>query len=200
MKRFINKIIFGMTSIKYFFTRKTIKIRDFGTTYFRNAGVIDGKGTLIINANSISKKEYSKIRIDQNGVLRVNGVVQLFVKANIHVCAQAVLSIGDGTYINEGAKISCKHKIEIGENCAISNDVSIMDSDFHFISGSEKNEIGVIIGNHCWIGVNVIVLKNVRIGGNCIIGAGTLVTKNIPDNCMVVGNPMRIIKTRVNWK
>lgn len=38
------------------------------------------------------------------------------------------------------------------------------------------------------------------IGDNCIIGAKTVVTKNVPSGCVAVGNPMKIIKTDVNWK
>ena len=34
----------------------------------------------------------------------------------------------------------------------------------------------------------------ITIGDNVIIGAGSVVTKDIPSNCVVVGNPARIIK------
>ena len=35
----------------------------------------------------------------------------------------------------------------------------------------------------------------VRIGNNVTIGAGSVVTKDIPDNCIVAGNPAKVIKT-----
>ena len=50
------------------------------------------------------------------------------------------------------------------------------------------------IGEHTIIGANVIVLPGVNIGKHCFIGAGCVVTKNIPDYCVTVGNPARIIK------
>lgn len=50
------------------------------------------------------------------------------------------------------------------------------------------------IGNNVWIGGNVCVLPGVTIGDNVVIGAGSVVTKDIPANCLVAGNPGKIIK------
>ena len=52
----------------------------------------------------------------------------------------------------------------------------------------------VEIGNNCWIGNGVVILSGVTIGNGCIVGANSVITKNIPDECMVVGVPARIIK------
>ena len=41
---------------------------------------------------------------------------------------------------------------------------------------------------------NSVVFGNIKIGNNVTIGAGSVVTKDIPDNCVVAGNPARIIK------
>lgn len=37
------------------------------------------------------------------------------------------------------------------------------------------------------------ILKGVHIGNNVIIGANSLVNKDVPDNCVVAGNPARVI-------
>lgn len=50
--------------------------------------------------------------------------------------------------------------------------------------------------SHCWlisIGDNVTLAPNVHIGNNVIIGAGSVVTRSIPDNCVVTGNPAKVI-------
>ena len=51
----------------------------------------------------------------------------------------------------------------------------------------------VVIGSGTWIGRNVVV-NGCKIGRNCIIGAYTFLKKDIPDYCVVVGNPARIVK------
>jgi acetyltransferase-like isoleucine patch superfamily enzyme len=53
----------------------------------------------------------------------------------------------------------------------------------------------VVIGNNVFIGVNSVILKNVKIGDNSVIGAGSVINKDIPPCSLVVGNPGRIIKT-----
>ena len=37
------------------------------------------------------------------------------------------------------------------------------------------------------------ILKGVTVGNNVIIGANSLVNKDIPDNCVVAGNPAKVI-------
>lgn len=198
----IRKCFGALRGLKYWqFKTKCIKVRDYGQTYkILNKNSLLGCGMLVINSNAIDRREYSKLRIDKGGQLIIDGTVSLFVRNNIHIFSDAQLRIGSGTYINEGTKISCKHNIVIGKNCAISNDVSIMDSDFHCIEGQTVQENGVIIGDHVWIGADVSILKNVKIGRDCIIGARTLVTRDVPDHCLAVGNPMRILKKDTNWR
>ena len=51
-------------------------------------------------------------------------------------------------------------------------------------------------GNNVSVYANAVVIGNISIGNNVSIGAGAVVTKPVPDNCTVVGNPMRIIKKK----
>lgn len=52
----------------------------------------------------------------------------------------------------------------------------------------------VIIGAESHIGANSVVVAGVHIGKRCQIGAGSVVTKDIPDYCVAVGNPAKVIK------
>lgn len=55
----------------------------------------------------------------------------------------------------------------------------------------------VRIGKRCFIGVNAIIMPGITIGDSVVIGSGAVVTKSVPSNCIVGGNPARIIKTGI---
>ncbi|WP_309762561.1 acyltransferase [Chryseobacterium sp. SORGH_AS_1175] len=64
------------------------------------------------------------------------------------------------------------------------------------VSYSEFNTSPIRIGNNCWLGSNVTVLKGVTIGDNCIIGAGCTVYRDIPANTTVLNSQELVLKTR----
>lgn len=39
-----------------------------------------------------------------------------------------------------------------------------------------------------------MIMPGVHIGNECVVGAGSVVTKDIPSNCIVAGNPAKIIR------
>ena len=80
----------------------------------------------------------------------------------------------------------------IGSNCTVLPMVLIGKKD-PTVDNSETE-----IGDDCYIGAGSVIMTPVRIGNNVTIGAGSVVTKDIPDNCVVAGNPARIIKQKRN--
>lgn len=132
------------------------------------------------------------------------GKVKLGPGVGIVVGNGGKLTIGDNTYITANSIIYCSKEIEIGSDCAISWNTTIIDTDFHHIyyPDGTTNELSkpVKIGNRVWIGSNTTILKGVTIGDNSVIGANTLVNKDVPPNCLAVGNPMRIIREGIDWE
>lgn len=49
------------------------------------------------------------------------------------------------------------------------------------------------IGRNCYIGAGAIVIGNVHVGDNVRIGAGGVVSKDVPNDCVVVSQPSRVI-------
>lgn len=101
----------------------------------------------------------------------------------------AKLYIGENVYFNEGGMISCKGRITIGDGCMFGPNVKIFDNNHQFnanhgVSNKYKYD-EIIIGEHCWIASNVVILKGTKIGKNCVIGAGCVVSGEIPDASIV---------------
>ncbi|MCM1436674.1 MAG: serine acetyltransferase [Prevotella sp.] len=64
----------------------------------------------------------------------------------------------------------------------------------HLITLGKKDNIRPVIGDNVTVGVGAMILGNVHVGNNVIVGAGAVVVKDVPDNCVVAGNPAKIIK------
>lgn len=67
-------------------------------------------------------------------------------------------------------------------------------SCIHCTTLGKKGDKRPIIGNNVSLGCNVTIIGGVHIGNNVTVGAGSVVVKDVPDNCVVVGNPTKIIK------
>ena len=119
--------------------------------------------------------------------------------AHLIITQNSILKLGGG-YINRNCKIKCFQYIEIGKDVAISENVTIWDSDVHQIDRPNYIKTAPIkIGDHVWIGTNSIILKGVTIGNGVVIAAGSLVNSDIPDNCLAGGVPAKVIKKNVKW-
>jgi serine O-acetyltransferase len=80
--------------------------------------------------------------------------------------------------------------------CTILNADAIGENFYvnHLVTIGEVHGKRPTIGNNVSIYTGAIVIGDITIGNNCKIGAGSVVTKSIPDNCVAVGNPAKIIK------
>ncbi|HLF51307.1 acetyltransferase [Flavobacterium sp.] len=87
-------------------------------------------------------------------------------------------SVGKGCIIYYNVTLT--HDCEVGDFVELSPGVTLL--------GSCK------IGSFSQIGANATILPKIKIGQNVIIGAGAVVTKDIPDNCVAVGLPSKVIR------
>lgn len=118
-----------------------------------------------------------------------------WVKVFITVAPGGSLSIGDGFYMNGGTSIDVHHEMIIGNNVLMAPFASIIDDDRHEVEpGSVQYKGPTVVGNHVWLGRNVLVLPGVTIGDNSVIGANSVVTKSIPPDSFAAGSPARVLR------
>lgn len=87
-------------------------------------------------------------------------------------------------------------KIIIGKDVWIAQNVGIITENHDPKNPDNHLEAkDVEIGDSCWIGMNAVILPGVKLGPHTTVGAGAIVTHCFPGNCIVAGNPAKIIKT-----
>lgn len=90
--------------------------------------------------------------------------------------------------------------IHIGKSCMIASGTTILSHDHCKRTGPNIVDCWLTdtyIGDRCFLAVNCTILPGVRVGDECVVGAGAVVTKDVPSNCIVVGNPAKIIRTGI---
>lgn len=163
--------------------------------------MLDLDDVLVLNASC--KKNYMRstiLRMAEGSSIHTTGRFKFFFGADIQLFRNAKLVLGK-SYINSNCKIRCANYIKIGDDCAISHDVTILDSDFHEIvrPGFPVSK-PIIIQDHVWIGTRSTILKGVTIGTGAVIAAGAVVTKNVPPYTVVGGCPAQVIHDDIEWR
>ena len=131
----------------------------------------------------------------------------IFLESNLWISKTRLASskggkliIGNHVAIGRFSQIYALQSIIIEDGVLMAENTFISDNTHTFtdittpVRDQDIKPLGnVVIGSGTWIGRNVVV-NGCKIGRNCIIGAYTFLKKDIPDYCVVVGNPARIVK------
>lgn len=178
MKRLIQSILGKIQCVKF-------RIKKYGK------GIYIGKGNKIIGGKDIKMEDNVKIRPNCFIACKEN----------------STLEIGENTDIGTRTRIGVARKVKIGKNVLFGPNVYVADQDHEYRDinkpimeqGVVVFEKGVIIGDNSWIGINTVIVGNVKIGKNVVIGANSVVNKDIPDYSVAVGMPCKVIK-RYNFE
>lgn len=97
--------------------------------------------------------------------------------------------IGEGVLFCHFSCIVFAEQVVVGKYCSIHQGVTIG----RVFAGEKAGT--PIIGDHVIIYPGAKVIGKIHIGNNVIIGANATVINDIPDNCVVVGTPARVVST-----
>ena len=172
-----------------------------------------GKGLLLKGVPVIFNKKGASLTIGTNVTVKssfMSNLVGLYSRTIIITrCPGAQIEIVDNVGIS-GATIYARKKIYIGNNTAIGGNCKILDNDFHPVEmesrlrllkdkngGDDREAIPskeIVIGDNCFIGCNTIILKGTVLGDGCVVGAGAVVSGQFDKNCVIAGNPAKVIR------
>lgn len=172
-----------------------------------------GKNLLMKGVPIIFNKHGAKIKIGDNVTIKssfLSNLIGLYSRTVIVTRATgAVIEIGNNVGIS-GATLYARKGIYIGDNTAIGGNCKILDNDFHPIDAQERlkllNDVHggdgtemiptkeIYIGKNCFIGCNSIILKGTILGDGCVVGAGAVIAGEYEANCVIAGNPAKVIR------
>ena len=162
-----------------------------------------GKLSVFCHCNKSAVK-IKELMLEEN--LEIYNGYQPFYKNidNCNITIGANTSIGSGFVFNPHSNT----QIKIGDNCMLSSDISIRNTDGHPIYDINTNEClnkvkagsSIEIGNHVWIGASTTILKNSAVPDDSIVGTQAVVTKKYTEpNIAVAGNPAKVVKQGITW-
>lgn len=99
-----------------------------------------------------------------------------------------IKSFGGGAFVLNHPYGSIINAKSIGENFTLCQLTTIGNKSHG------RNDLVPTIGDNVSLGANVSIIGDITIGNNVIIGAGSVVVSDVPCNCVVAGNPAKIIK------
>jgi acetyltransferase-like isoleucine patch superfamily enzyme len=145
--------------------------------------------------------------------IRLGGVGRIRIGSDVYVGpgswlqvldgadAEVALAIGDGTSIVGSCVISAARSVRLGRDVLMARNVYISDHQHAFedttrpvLAQGVARVAAVEIGDGAWLGQNVVVGPGVRIGRGAVIGANAVVLEDVPDHCVAVGTPARVVR------
>ncbi len=114
---------------------------------------------------------------------------------------EGYVKIGKDVFFNNYCSLNALCGIEIGDNCIFGENVRIYDHNHKYenpdvpINSQGFKKAKIVIGNNCWIGSNVTILKGSYVGDHCVIGTGCIIHGNIPPNSKVICSNEQPVET-----
>jgi acetyltransferase-like isoleucine patch superfamily enzyme len=137
------------------------------------------------------------IAIGDESFVMKNAILHVY---NFRDLPHAGIFIGKRSLIGEACVLRGQGGITIGDDVFLAPFVQMLAVNHVYhdptrpISFQGITCQGISVADGAWIGSGAIILDGVHVGRNAVIGAGAVVTKSVPDYCVAVGNPARVVR------
>ena len=188
----------------------------------RNAHVHIGKNVKIPDKLIIDIRENSLLYIGYDTIFQNISIKmsigtefvigkKVFVSGlNIFINDFSAVEVGNECSLQTGKlRTGRNKKIVIGKDCMFSWDIVFLPHDGHLIwdlkegrftnNTTGERELSIVIGDHCWIGGETVIMPNTSIGSGSICGYRCMAKGKYPNNCIIVGQPGRVVKKDIAW-
>ena len=146
--------------------------------------------------------KYDRTYVNVRGRLEFTSKCSIGKNCRFDIAEGAVARFGLGI-MSANINYIIQHGLEVGDDFLISWGCEFVDEDFHDIEfeGRKERDPKIVIGDNVWIGTNVTLLKGTRIPSGCVVASGSVVNRAFDrENCLIGGNPAKVIKENVTWK
>jgi len=142
-----------------------------------------------------------------NGTARIGGHTTGSFSGYLRIGQDATITLGNNVTTTRTVTVTAVEgqSVTIGNDAMFAIGCQIRSDDAHPIfdvrTGKRINPSeSVVLGDHVWLGFNAMVLAGSNIGEGSVIGAGAIVKGSIPNNCVAVGSPARVVRRDVAWE
>ena len=167
---------------------------------------------VIVNGNEnsielLGRSSFNKFTITvvgSNNTIRIEKGVSLVGNVLIRGDGNALLIKESTSFQNTSINIQEGTKVEIGKDCMFASGVQLRTTDSHSILDFDGNRINaakdILIGDRCWVGAEVFILKGAVLANCTVVGLRSVVTgKFRKENTIIAGLPATIIREDVQW-
>lgn len=142
-----------------------------------------------------------------NGALVVIGAGTTLPGSNLACGGNSAIVLGENISCAGDATLNARNGglIWVGSGGLWSNRIYVSTDDMHAILDAETGERinvyggSVLVGDHVWLGLEVMLLGGTTVGRDCVVGARSVVKIDAPSNSIVTGVPARVTRRGVNW-
>ena len=174
---------------------------------FKNSEIrFAGKGNILFCEKGVTLSDSQIKFFGDDCVIYLSSNSHLYT-LDVTVYRNSAIYFGKNNYFNGSfhAIASERKNIIIGDGGIFSFGIWVRTSDTHLVYNADNNQRinpskSILLGDHVWIGQDVMILKGSEIGSGSILGAKSLCSgKKIPSNTSWGGNPAKEIGKGVFW-